>query len=170
MLSRIARVRGAEAAHAYGRGTASAVEQVARIAADEGIDCDLRRVPAYTVAVQDGDLPRIEREAALARAAGLPVAVTPDVPLPYPVAGAARLDEQLEFHPVRYARGLAAAVHGNGSAVFEDTRALSVREGDPVEVRVGSGRLLRTDADPPLLLHRLPSVRGATARHADHDG
>jgi glycine/D-amino acid oxidase-like deaminating enzyme/nitrite reductase/ring-hydroxylating ferredoxin subunit len=144
MLSRIARVRGAEAAHAYGRGTASAVEQVARIAADEGIDCDLRRVPAYTVAVQDGDLPRIEREAALARAAGLPVAVTPDVPLPYPVAGAARLDEQLEFHPVRYARGLAAAVHGNGSAVFEDTRALSVREGDPVEVRTTHGVLTGT--------------------------
>jgi glycine/D-amino acid oxidase-like deaminating enzyme/nitrite reductase/ring-hydroxylating ferredoxin subunit len=144
MLTRMAAARGAELAHAYARASASAVEQVAAIAAEEGIDCDLRRRPAYTVAVQDAELPEIEREAELARAAGLPVELTSDVPLPYPVAGAVRLDEQVQFHPVRYARGLAAAVHGDGSAVFEDTRAVAVREGTPITVRTTSGSLTGT--------------------------
>ena len=144
VLTRMASARGAEVAHAYALGSASAVERVAAIAAEEGIDCDLRRRQAYTVAVQDGELPGIEREAELARAAGLPVEVTGDVPLPYSVAGAVRLEGQIEFHPVRYARGLAAAVHGDGSAVFEDTRALGVREGAPIEVRTTTGALTGT--------------------------
>ena len=141
MLTRMASARGAEVAKAYALHSASAVQRIADIVAAERIDCDLRRRPAYTVAVQNAEIPAVEREAELARAAGLPVEITTDAPLPYPVAGAVRLDAQIEFHPVRYTRGLAVAVHGNGSAVFEDTRAVAVREGDPTEVRTTRGAL-----------------------------
>lgn len=40
-----------------------------------------------------------------------------------------RLDDQLSVHPVRYLRGLAAAVDGDGSQVFEHSRVLRVRGG-----------------------------------------
>ncbi|HVL85523.1 MAG TPA: FAD-dependent oxidoreductase, partial [Pseudonocardia sp.] len=141
VLSGIARVRGAEVAHTYARASAAAVEEVARIAATEGIDCDLRRRAALTVAVTDAHLADVQCEADLARDAGLPAVVVEDAGLPYPVAGAVRLDEQIEFHPVRYARGLAAAVHGDGSAVFEGTRALALHERRPIRVRTSHGEL-----------------------------
>jgi nitrite reductase/ring-hydroxylating ferredoxin subunit len=57
------------------------------------------------------------------------------------VAGAARLRDQVEFHPVKYVRGLAAAVDGDGCRVFEETRALRVTEGDPVQVATTHGAL-----------------------------
>lgn len=139
MLSTIRRSRGLDVATEYAVRSLAAVEQVATLA--EGIECDLHRRAAYTVAVEHDELPTVQREADVAVAAGLPAVVTAEVDLPYPVAGAVRLDEQIEFHPVRYARGLAAAVDGDGCAVFEDTRAVGVSENSPVQVETNHGRL-----------------------------
>ncbi|WP_219416646.1 FAD-dependent oxidoreductase [Pseudonocardia nigra] len=141
MLSTITRTRGAEVAGEYARRSAAAVELVAGLAAEEGIACDLRRRDAFTVAVQDPDLGTVEREFEAAREAGLPVEMTAAVDLPYPVAGAVRLADQVEFHPVKYVHGLAAAVDGDGSRVFENTRAVRVHDGSPVRVDTTQGPL-----------------------------
>lgn len=141
MLSQIGRSRGVEVAAEYALRSAAAVEQIATLAAEELISCDMARRAAYTVAVTDAQLSSVEREADLAQEAGLPVVMTDEVDLPFPVAGAARLDAQIEFHPVRYARGLAAAIEGDGSRVFEYTRATAVEEGKPVRIETPHGRL-----------------------------
>jgi Rieske Fe-S protein len=71
----------------------------------------------------------------------LPVRLVESLDLPYPVHGAVVLDEQLQLHPVRYVRGLAASVHGDGSHVFEDSRVLRVSEGDPCTVVTAEGEV-----------------------------
>jgi glycine/D-amino acid oxidase-like deaminating enzyme/nitrite reductase/ring-hydroxylating ferredoxin subunit len=141
LLSRIRSTRGAEVAADYARHSVRGVELVSEIAEELGIDCALRRRAAFTVAAEQGELRTVEQEADAAREAGLPVEWTDQVDLPYPVAGAVRLADQIEFHPVRYAYGLAAAIDGDGSQVFEDTRALSVSEGAPVRVTTDHGDL-----------------------------
>jgi glycine/D-amino acid oxidase-like deaminating enzyme/nitrite reductase/ring-hydroxylating ferredoxin subunit len=141
VLTSIERTRGAEVADEYAARSLAAVELVAELAGGEGIDCDLQRRDAFTIAVRDADLPGVEREFEAARRGGLPVEMTPSVDLPYPVAGAVRLPDQVEFHPVKYVAGLAAAVDGDGCRVFEGTRALSVTEGSPVRVETTRGPL-----------------------------
>ncbi|MGQ0480250.1 MAG: FAD-dependent oxidoreductase [Pseudonocardia sp.] len=142
MISTIRKVRGAEVAAAYARGSLAAVEQVAALVAEENLDCDLRRRDAFTVAVDAGQLSTIEREHAAAERAGLPVHLTDQVDLPYPVAGAVTLPDQLALHPARYARGLAAAVDGDGCRVFERTRATAVSERrGPVTIDTDRGPL-----------------------------
>jgi len=140
-LSQITRTRGKKVARAYAECNLDAVEQVAAIAAEEGIDCDLRRRDAFTVATSASELSAVQREFQAALDVGLPVELTDEVDLPIPVVGAVRLAGQIEFHPVRYALGLAAAVHGDGSAVFEQTRATSVSEGRPIRVETTQGPL-----------------------------
>lgn len=139
VLTSIEGMRGADVADEYAVRSAAAVELVARLAADEGIDCDLRRRDAFTVAPRGEEVADVEREFEAARRAGLPVEMTTAVDVPYPVAGAVRLGEQVEFHPVGYVSGLAAAVDGDGCRVFEDTRALSVTDGAPVRVETTHG-------------------------------
>jgi glycine/D-amino acid oxidase-like deaminating enzyme/nitrite reductase/ring-hydroxylating ferredoxin subunit len=141
VLSGITRTRGVEVAVEYAVRSRAAVDLVAELAATEGIDCDLVRRDAFTVAVRDADLPDVEQEYEAATRAGLPVTLTDTVDLPYPVAGAVRLADQVEFHPVKYVHGLAAAVDGDGCRVFENTRALAVREGAPVRVSTTQGTL-----------------------------
>jgi len=140
-LSEIARSRDRAVALEYARHSLAAVEQVARLAAEEGIGCDLRRRPACTVAVTSRQLRAVEQEHELAAAAGLPVELTAEVDLPYPVAGAVRLADQVEFHPLKYVLGLARAVHGDGSAVFERTRATDLAHARPIRVDTTHGPL-----------------------------
>lgn len=139
VLSTVRRYHGADGAAVYAEASRAAVERVAMLERDLGIDCDLARRPAFTYAADESELDSVEQEAEAAREAGLDAVLTDDIDLPYPVAGAVRLDDQLEFHPVRYVRGLAAAVDGDGSRVFEHTRALGVEEGSPCTVRTTGG-------------------------------
>lgn len=60
--------------------------------------------------------------------AGLPVDLTTDVPLPFPVSKAIRLRDQAAIHPRLYCLGLARAIHGKMGRVYERTRALNVEE------------------------------------------
>lgn len=131
---------GDEAATVYAQASLAGVERVASIVAAESIECDLERRPAYTYAATDSERSSVEQEHERAASASLPIAAAePD--LPYRTHGAIRLDDQLQFHPVRYVQGLAAAVNGEGSRVFEGSRALSVSEGSPSIVTTASGEV-----------------------------
>jgi glycine/D-amino acid oxidase-like deaminating enzyme/nitrite reductase/ring-hydroxylating ferredoxin subunit len=140
ILSTIRGRHGADAAATYARASIAGVEQVAELATRESIACDLERRPAFTYAADESELKDVEKEREVATAAGLPVDSTPP-DLPFPVAGAVRLEDQIEIHPVKYVQGLAAAIPGDGSHVFEDTRVVGVGHGQPWQVRTNRGML-----------------------------
>ena len=128
-LSEIERRLGADRMQAYAEANAAAVERVAALVAEDGIECDLERAPACTYAATADGVDAVEAEHRAARAAGLPARLDAETELPYPVASAVWLDDQLQLHPRRYCIGLADAVVRHGGAVFEHTRVLDVREG-----------------------------------------
>src|SRR3954463_16488915 len=126
---------GTEGLQAYGAASLAGVGEVERLARELKIDCGLERAPAFTYAASESEMSSVEREAEACREGGLRVELVDDVDLPYEVPGAVRLDEQIRFQPTRYAQGLAKAI----GTVYERTRALSVREGSPCEVRTTRG-------------------------------
>jgi glycine/D-amino acid oxidase-like deaminating enzyme/nitrite reductase/ring-hydroxylating ferredoxin subunit len=141
IYSTIRRHHGADAAAAYGAANEAAVERVASLADEEAIDCELARRAAYTYAAAPDQVGSVEAEAEAAQAAGLRADLVDATDLPFRVEGAVRLPGQIAFHPVRYARGLAAAIERVGGAVVEGVRAVSVREGTPCRVRTTAGEL-----------------------------
>jgi nitrite reductase/ring-hydroxylating ferredoxin subunit len=52
-----------------------------------------------------------------------------------------RLEDQAQFHPLRYLLALAERVDGDGSAVFERSRVEEVEDGQPCRLRVQGGTL-----------------------------
>ncbi|WP_255470749.1 FAD-dependent oxidoreductase [Pseudarthrobacter sp. B4EP4b] len=142
----LARTHGSSAAGTYGLANQAAVEHIAHVVAAENISCGFRRVANYTFAVSGDTLPQLRAEAGLASKLGLPATFTAEVPLPFPVAGAVRFDGQAQIHSVQYLQGLAARVEGDGSFVFEGTRATELQEGTPVKVAAGNGTVLAADA------------------------
>ncbi|TQJ36555.1 FAD-dependent oxidoreductase [Arthrobacter sp. SLBN-122] len=140
------RTHGRSAARIYGLANQAAVEHVAGVVATEGISCGFRRVANYTFAAGGDALPAVRAEAGLAAGLGLPAAFTAEVPLPFPVAGAVRFDGQAQIHSVQYLQGLAARVDGEGSFVFEGTRANDLQEGTRVRIAAEGGTVLAADA------------------------
>ncbi|HVM17806.1 MAG TPA: FAD-dependent oxidoreductase [Gaiellaceae bacterium] len=132
---------GVEVARAYARSNQEAIEQVAALVDTHRIDCDFERASNYVYAESRGEAGQIEEEVGAARAAGVAAELTHETELPYPVAAAVRVDGQAQFHPWKYLAALAALVDGDGSRVYERTRAVHVRSGDPCVVETQRGRV-----------------------------
>ena len=81
----------------------------------------------------------------LPRNLAFPPAFTTEVPLPFPVKGAVRFDDQAQLHAVKYLQGLARAVDGDGSFVFEGARAQDIQEGSPCVVSLENGSVRARD-------------------------
>jgi glycine/D-amino acid oxidase-like deaminating enzyme/nitrite reductase/ring-hydroxylating ferredoxin subunit len=131
--------KGAEAASVYAAASLAAVELVDRLAREEGIECALDRRPAFTYALDEDERPAVERELDAAASAGLAVKHSDGAELPFATGGAVSLAGQLQLQPVDYVQGLARAVDGDGSHVFEESRATAVDEGSPCIVRTSGG-------------------------------
>ncbi|MDP9384205.1 MAG: FAD-dependent oxidoreductase [Actinomycetota bacterium] len=138
-LSDIRSKNGTDGAAAYAGATLDAIARIATLVEDEAIECDLERRDAFTYAGDEREVASVEREAEAAQEAGLPVELTTDTGLPWEVPAAVRLAGQAQFQPVRYTRGLARRVEGDGSYVFERTHVTNVHEGGPCRVVTAGG-------------------------------
>jgi glycine/D-amino acid oxidase-like deaminating enzyme/nitrite reductase/ring-hydroxylating ferredoxin subunit len=141
VYARLASQLGGEMAAAYGEANEWGLETIGSMAQERGIECDFRRRPNYTYAWSEDERSRLEAEVEAARAAGLPASYVEKVPLPFPVAGAVRFDRQAEFHPVKFAHGLARALAADGVRLYERTRARRLHDGEPCRVDTDRGRV-----------------------------
>ena len=113
---------GDEGAHAYAEANEAGLRTIVELATRHGIDCNLERKPAFTYTRDEHHVDAIEKEVELARVLGLPASLTRDTGLPFEVLAAMRWDNQAQFHPTRYVKGLAATLPGDGGHVFERSR------------------------------------------------
>jgi glycine/D-amino acid oxidase-like deaminating enzyme/nitrite reductase/ring-hydroxylating ferredoxin subunit len=119
---------GLETARAYAGMNQWGVERVRDLAAELGIDCDLDVRPNFTYTEDPERHGDLVAEVDAASAAGLEVSLAESTEVPGAVA-AVRCEDQAQFHPVKYLRGLANALAEGGAAVHEHTRALGVGDG-----------------------------------------
>jgi glycine/D-amino acid oxidase-like deaminating enzyme/nitrite reductase/ring-hydroxylating ferredoxin subunit len=120
----IERKFGEDSAHCYARANEAGVDTIIELVATHGIECNLERKAAFTYTTDEGEVSNIEKEAELARVIGLPASLTRDIGLPFPVKAAMRWDDQAQFHPVKYVKGLAATLPGDNCHVFENSRVV----------------------------------------------
>ena len=125
---------GADAARLYAQSQQQAVERVVQVCADLGIDCELERLPAFTYVESPDQVDQVRAEVDAAVEAGLAASFVTETGLPFPVAGAIRVEDQAQFHPRKYLLALAEDLTRRGSHIFERSRAVGLDEGDPCRV------------------------------------
>ena len=121
-LTTIARKFGEEGARLYAEANETGVRTILDLAREHCIACSIERRPAFTYTNDEREAGRIEKEVEIARRLGLPASLTRETGLPFAVLAAMRWDDQAQFHPVNYVKGLAATVPGGGCQVFEHSR------------------------------------------------
>lgn len=130
---------GEEAALDYADSQSAALHHVLDVADELGIDCELERRPALTYCEQQEGVEALRAEAAAARAAGLDASFVTESGLPFPVAGAVRVEDQAQFHPLKYLRGLVDDIVARGGRIHEGTRVTRLDEGDPCRLTTEAG-------------------------------
>ncbi len=143
--SKIREAFGEDGARIYAEANQAALEQIAQFVEEDGIDCDFERKDNYAYAEDEEQAQQVRKEVEVEQAAGLPASLVRETPLPFPVAAAVRLENQAQFHPRKYLLALAAAIPGDGSHVFENSRVHSVKHGEPCEVVTDEGRVRAGD-------------------------
>lgn len=141
VYSELVSTLGAERAGLYALANARGVDEVLRLIEQYDISCDPARLPTYTYARTEEDIPRIRQEVEACNRVGITATFVTDTDLPFAVAGAVRVDAQLCFQPVKYCQGLAAAITAGGGEIYEHTSALDVEDGEPCTVKTDGGTI-----------------------------
>ncbi len=130
---------GAATARHYAQSQRDAVEHVADLVEELGIDCDFERRPSFSYTGSREQVGVIEAETHAAQEAGLPASAVHETGLPYPIAAAVRIENQAQFHPRRYLLALAEDLVRRGGRIFERSRVVSLDEGAPCRVTTDDG-------------------------------
>ena len=145
LYSDIQRSFGEDGAALYAESNLAALEHIAHLVETENIDCEWVRKDNYIYAESEEDVSKVRAEAEASAAAGLDAEFVTETPLPWSVAGAVRQRNQAQFHPRKFLLHLADSVDGDGSVVWENTRATDVTEGSPCRVETEHGEIVARD-------------------------
>jgi glycine/D-amino acid oxidase-like deaminating enzyme/nitrite reductase/ring-hydroxylating ferredoxin subunit len=134
---------GEKYAQIYADSNQWAIKQLESILRKEKIECDFRKLPAYTYAQTEKGVEQIKEEVAACEKLGLPSSFGTSAPeVPFLFKGAIRMENQACFHPRKYLLAIAKIIKQKGSYIFEKTRAEDVKEHDnTVEVITDKGSI-----------------------------
>jgi glycine/D-amino acid oxidase-like deaminating enzyme/nitrite reductase/ring-hydroxylating ferredoxin subunit len=135
----IERKFGQDCAQCYADANETGLRTIVEFAERHGIACDLERRPAFTYTRDERHVGELEKEVELAALLGLPASPTRETGLPFAVLAAMRWDDQAQFHPTKYVKGLAATLPGDGCTVFEQSRVVDWSS-DRIATEAGSVR------------------------------
>lgn len=142
------RYHGATGIKLVAQSHAAAIDRIESICTRESIDCDFRRVAGYLFNPPGGSPKFLEQERKAAQRAGLvDVELLPRAPLPsFDTGPALRFPNQGQLDPLRYVRGLAAAVDKQGGHLYTGVRAAKLEAGSPACVVTAAGQRIRAKA------------------------
>ncbi|MGC5162385.1 FAD-dependent oxidoreductase [Rhodococcus sp. DT1] len=140
-LSQISRRHSRPVVQAYVDGNLGAQRWIAEFCKHNEVETET--ADAYTYAVSGESVASVEAEHRSCRAAGLPTRTVTDTELPYPVASAVVLPNQIQFDPMPMLRAAVRELRASDGEVFTGIRAVSASTdsgGCTVETESGSVR------------------------------
>jgi glycine/D-amino acid oxidase-like deaminating enzyme/nitrite reductase/ring-hydroxylating ferredoxin subunit len=135
-LTTIKRKFGEDGARLYAEANEAGLARIRALAAEYDIDCDLEAKEAFVFTQDEDRVSGLEEEVKLACSFGLPASLTREAGLPFDIHAAMKWDDQASFHPVKYVKGLAATIPGEGCHVFEQSRVI---DWDPDRIATAGG-------------------------------
>jgi glycine/D-amino acid oxidase-like deaminating enzyme/nitrite reductase/ring-hydroxylating ferredoxin subunit len=141
------KMHGEDASRLTAQSHTAAIDALERVARDENIDCDFRRLDGWLFLNEQDRLKHHEllgEEYEAARRAGIAVEQHKSPPIPgMNVGPALRFPNQAQFHPVKFLAGVARAIVARGGRIFTQTHADSVEGGDNPRVKTADGRSIQ---------------------------
>ncbi|QUH25283.1 FAD-dependent oxidoreductase [Serpentinicella alkaliphila] len=129
---------GEERAKLYADANEQAIKTISTIVSDNDIDCDFSWQSAYVYTRSEDYVEKIQDEVEAAISLGIEATYREEIPLPFTVKGAIEFKNQAQFHPRKYLLSLAKQIPGQGSYIFENTKAIDIVEDTPLEIMTDS--------------------------------
>jgi glycine/D-amino acid oxidase-like deaminating enzyme/nitrite reductase/ring-hydroxylating ferredoxin subunit len=123
---------------------AAAVDMIEKIAGDENIDCEFERLDGYLFVPPDESTKILDDELKATHRAGLTETEIVKRALleSFDTGRALRFPNQAQFHPLKYLRGLEAAITRLGGRIYTGTHAAKIEGGKDARVETESGLIV----------------------------
>lgn len=117
---------GVEKASLYYQASAEAIQIMKEIIEENRIDCDFETEDAYLFTNSDSFLSKLEAEKSAYDQLKIKSKITDNMPLDIPVKSALIMENQAQFHPLKYLHVLIEACRKMGVQIFEQTTAVDL--------------------------------------------
>lgn len=117
---------GFEKAKGYAKANEAAIQKYKEIITKEGIACHFEELPSFLYSQKEHGMERLKREARAAKGLGIKAEyIRGDKieSLPFGVMAAVKFEEQAQFHPLEFIKGIAEKL-----TIYEHTNVLEVDE------------------------------------------
>ncbi|WP_078392704.1 NAD(P)/FAD-dependent oxidoreductase [Shouchella patagoniensis] len=119
---------GEEKARLYYEANENALSFIKKTADKEKIDAELQTKDALIYTTSDQHLNELEKEAQAYQKLGIEgIIASGNIGMPFEVKLALLLKNQVQFHPVKFFKGLLPSILKNGGQIYEGTRIQSVK-------------------------------------------
>jgi glycine/D-amino acid oxidase-like deaminating enzyme len=132
---------GENTAKLYGEANQEAIKHIEALIKNEKINCGWKRSDNFVYTRDSIQVKTYQNEVKIAQKLGLPATFETKTSLPFNIKGAVRFSDQAQFNAKQYCVSLASKINSSGSYVFENTRALGIRDGAPAKVRTKHGTI-----------------------------
>jgi glycine/D-amino acid oxidase-like deaminating enzyme len=133
---------GNSVARSYAQANAMALDLIAQTIQKEHIDCDWQVDDNYVFTRDPKRSTEFKQEAKAAAALGLPASFETKTPLPFDIEAAVKFSHQGKMNAQKYLLGLARAVEGDGSYIFERSAVTSIHDGLQCVVKTRAAAIL----------------------------
>lgn len=128
-------------AQCYAQANTAGAALISSLIGEYHIDCDYEKQPSYVYTLDENQISRIEKEMLAYEKLGLAGRITTQTGLPFDVKSAIILDDQAQFHPLKYLYSLAKVASASGVQIFEHTRVLGMDRAESCVLHTPNGRL-----------------------------
>lgn len=144
-----------EFAKMYLEANEKAIQNIKDIVEKEEIECDLEEESSYVFTKQETKLDMIKNEKkAVDKLQKEKSDYVKEIELPTEISGAIEFKNQAQFHPLKYAYGLAKAIIKNDGKIYENTKVTDIkRENEKYVVYANKNKVI---ADYVVLATRYP--------------
>lgn len=138
------KLHGEEGARLAAASHAAAIDWIEAIVKEEKIKCEFERLDGYLFVPPRKGKKILHEELAAAKRAGLTdLELVERAPLDYDTGPAIRFPRQAQFHPLKYLRGLGAAIERHGNKIFTGTHAQKISGGRNARVETSDGHVIK---------------------------
>lgn len=105
-----------------------AIEKYDEIIKNEKIKCDFELRDFYLFTEKNENYKKLKNEFSALRKLFIPVSFVEKISLPVQIRAAIKYENQAQFHPLKYLTALAEKIPGDDSFIFENTKAVDIKE------------------------------------------
>lgn len=145
-FTRLERMHGKDRARKIQESHFAAIERIERIVAEEDIACDFERLDGFLFDPPGARRRHVPKEFEAARRLGVDCELVDRAPMvDFDTGQAVRFFRQGTFHPLKYLRGLEAAIRREGGRIHTGTHVVNVEGGRPCKVHTRDGFVVTCD-------------------------